>query len=381
MNRVCISGIGIVSAMGNDIDQFMRKALQPIPALEELEGGAVGYPILDESYLEFVPRKFIRKMDRLSQMTAAAVKLAIDHAQISNVPELSFNELGLILDTGFGSASCVCRILEDVLGDDPIVSPLLFPNVVANASSGHASITFGIKGMSSTLGGLGSLMYAFDLLKHGIAERIIIGGADEIIPLFTRAFIQHGVIDKSIPLGEGAVALVLETEQAVVSRNGRILACVDEVSVCTDPGFKPLGKRAFRGGGLLRTVDEVMRSQSNRNISLFVGCSNGSKMLSRNERRAISLAKLNHAEYIFPKEWVGESFGMGSTLAVAVSAMKLYANQLSRLHELEAAVSISGSKASSSNHISNVGNERYAALVNGYDATRGQAMSAIITHI
>ncbi|CAM3747468.1 beta-ketoacyl synthase N-terminal-like domain-containing protein [Cohnella lubricantis] len=375
MDKVCVTGIGIVSSLGigyqEAIDGLSKKPSDPV----QLEQGAWGYPVTRTDYKAYIPRAMVRKMDRISQMTTAAVRMAMDHAESVGRPFDQLDDVGLILDTGMGSASCVSAILEEALGSDPTISPLLFPNVVANAASGQACIALGLKGLSSTLGGAGSLMYAFDLLQTGRAERIIVGGSDELNPLYTRGYVKHNVIDRNIPIGEGAVALVLETERAAVDRGGAAIAYVDHISVATDPGFRTTGPRTFRGGGLHRTVSEALSAERASSITAVIGCANGSSLLDRRERSAVGIGLLNRAELVLPKKWTGEVFGSGSILGVAVASMRLLRSSVYEPAELEVAAA---SAAVASASLTHRAEPMEKLLINAYDATRGQAMTTVI---
>ncbi|WP_426520638.1 beta-ketoacyl synthase N-terminal-like domain-containing protein [Diaminobutyricibacter sp. McL0618] len=334
---VVVTGTGLVHATGHRPLDILRGEVPPLDE-ERLR--------VDETQiLSWIPKRNLRKMDRLSKITTAAVAMALVDAglAVNEHPD----EIGLILDTAFGSAGAVSAVLEGIFDPDPIISPLLFPNVVANASSGQAAMALGLRGPSSTLGGIGGLMYAFDLLRAGRARKLVVGGSDEITDVFVRGLGSVGIDKVATSFGDGAAFVVLETAESARSRGAQIYAQIDAISMASDPSFRMSGAFAFSGDGFNQAVDEVLTPEDQVDIFIGVGW-NGTEL----KRREDAFASEHSIPAIWPKTATGEMFACSNSLNAVL-----------------ASVFLSESRAPTT------------ALISGYDSTRGQVLTALFRTI
>lgn len=332
------------------------------PLLELIDGEASAYgdapsetglPVrkLDEAaFTSWVPKRYLRKMDRLSRITTAAVGQALQSAGLTE-PEL-INQSGLVLTTAFGSAGVVSRVLDDVLSDDPVISPLIFPNVVANAAAGHASISFGLRGPNSVLGGVGGLMYAYDLLVTGRADRLLVGGFDEVTAVYEQALIAASFTQAVTALGEGAAVIVLETDASARSRGAKPLAELAAVSVASDLDFSLDGVKAYAGDGMERALDRVMRDAPAPDLLIGSGWP-GTGLHEIESRRA---RETGAGSVSWPKQHTGEMFACSAALnaVLAVAALS------------------GGADAGRAE----AGGAPQTVLVTGHDSSRGQSEAA-----
>ncbi|MDQ4492205.1 beta-ketoacyl synthase N-terminal-like domain-containing protein [Sinomonas sp. ASV486] len=310
---VVVTGYGLCTGVRSDLAGVLGGTLEP-PA--EVSAGA-GLPVRrvdDAETAPWVPRRLARKMDRISRITTAAVGQAIQHARLDE-PDL-VRGTGLVLSTAFGSAGVVSRVLADVLSDDPVISPLLFPNVVANAAAGQASIAFGLRGPNSVLGGVGGLMYAFDMLASGRAERLLVGGFDEMTDVYERAL---AATDFSVPvraIGEGAAVVVLETDDAARGRGAEPLAELVAASVASDLEFTLDGASAYAGDGMARSLAAVAAQAPVP--ELFLGSGWPDTLLRDSEERYVRRAVVDAAQW--PKDATGEMFACSAALNAVLAA-------------------------------------------------------------
>lgn len=339
--RVVITGIGFFTSAGSvPADLLMSATAEVRGKPQVLAGGIPGYRIDEKHAARFVPRKHLRKMDRLSIMTTAAISNALSDACI----EVPNDNVGLVLDTGFGSAGSVSLVLEGIFGDEPKVSPLLFPNVVANAAAGQAAIAFGLRGPSSMLGGLGSLLYAFDLIRSGKATQLVVGGCDEITKIYARSLVEQGILSDAFFVGEGTAVFVLESDAFAKTRNARIYAEVQSVEMELDFGYRPEGESAYAGSGIDTVID---RSVGTDTIDVFIGAGLEHQSLQKLERQYSS--KLGVRKAIWPKSWTGEMFACSSALNIILGSIILHTHDT-----------------------------YHRVLSISYDITRGQSMAAVL---
>jgi hypothetical protein len=301
---------------------------------------------LDENLtIPWIPRKGLRKMDRLSRIVTAAVAMALDDAGLLNVDS---DNTGLILDTGFGSAGAVSKVLDGIYQEDPVISPLLFPNVVANASAGQAAMAFGLRGPSSVLGGIGGLMYAFDLMQAGRARRLLVGGCDEITDIYALALDDIGLGEVVPMFADGAAFIVLELAEDAQARGVKPYAELVAVSMASDPDFRLRGRKAYGGGGLTGVVEEVTGTATN--VDALFGA--GWQGTSLHDQEVELSTTYSTKETRWPKDTTGEMFACSNSLNTVLASVMLKDSP-----EIE------------------------SALVCGYDSTRGQSAAALFRSV
>ena len=253
-NRVVITGMGVVSPIGNTVQSYWnslkegRCGIKVLPEELQVEGTKVRVAgmVTDfspEPYLE--PRE-AKRIARFSQFAIYASKQALEMAKIDMEKE-NADKVGVIIGSGIGAL--------DVIEQETIklhekgarrVSPLFVPMSIANMAAGNVSIYTGAKGVCSTVvtacaSGTQSIGEAFRILKQGINDVIIAGGTEACItPLGIAGFNALTALSTaedpkraSIPfdkertgfvLGEGAGGLVMETLEHAKKRGATILA-------------------------------------------------------------------------------------------------------------------------------------------------------------
>lgn len=254
MNRVVITGMGVVSPIGNTIEEYWNN----------LKEGKCGIDTLPENLQlqdvkvkvagmvrEFSPAPYItprdaKRLARFSQFAIYASKKALEMANL-DMTEENAERIGVIIGSGIGAL--------DIIEQETIklhekgakrVSPLFVPMAITNMAAGNVSIYTGAKGVCSNVvtacaTGTHSIGEAFRVLKQGINDVIIAGGSEACItPLGIAGFNALTALSTtqdpsraSIPfdkerngfvLGEGAGVLVMETLEHAKKRGAKILA-------------------------------------------------------------------------------------------------------------------------------------------------------------
>jgi 3-oxoacyl-(acyl-carrier-protein) synthase len=184
-------------------------------------------------------------------------------------------------------------------------NPMLFPNTVPNAPSSYVSIELGIQGVNSTLvqsfcTAEAAIIFACDQLRKKRADLVLTGGVDELSEFLFRGFSELHLLatdsaqgEKSCPydkmrngliLGEGAGLLVLEREEEVRSRGGRIYGYI--------LGYSLLG-RSSRGDpseDLGRSIKMALEGWEGTSIDYLSGAGNSSKGLDPLEAQGVKKA-------------------------------------------------------------------------------------------
>src|SRR5512137_3125287 len=148
--RVAVTGIGLVTPLGIGKERFARALFQGTSALKEIAAfdtssfpSHLGAEIGQFLARDFISAKYLRRMDRLSQITVASSRLALEDAKIV-VNATNRDHIGIILGTAFGPTDLKVHCARILFTEGPMmINPILVPNSVMNAPAGHTSIELG----------------------------------------------------------------------------------------------------------------------------------------------------------------------------------------------------------------------------------------------
>jgi 3-oxoacyl-[acyl-carrier-protein] synthase II len=244
--RVVISGVGMVTPIGFGKTTFMERlfggagGIRPIsifdaaPYPAKLAAEVVGFTAKD-----FIRPASIRRMDRLSQMIAAAARMALDDAGLA-IDQQNRDRVGVMLGTCFGGTDIAAQFGKVLFSEGPRrVNPILVPNTVMNAPAGHVAIELGVRGINTTVnhrevGPETALTYAAAQILRGRAEAVLTGGGDilsefffNVLSYFKTLSPQNGEAEGLRPfdvrgngtvIGEGAGIVCLESLDGALAR-------------------------------------------------------------------------------------------------------------------------------------------------------------------
>lgn len=243
-----ITGMGCLTPAGHSPQGLLAAMAGPFTGVGPVSTNAVRPPdalagiieSLDGLDKAHAPAGQRRRMNRLSRMSCAAVGLALSHAGLEGDQR---EKTGLILATAFGGTGQCALFFGGLLDDgERLVNPAHFPETVPSAPSGQAGVCFGLKGPSTTvcqqsLSSEYALLIAERMILSGMAERLVVLGAEEMCPALLDGFKAMGVLklpgemtpdgvrlSPRIVPGEAAVALVVEDADAALARGARPLA-------------------------------------------------------------------------------------------------------------------------------------------------------------
>ncbi|HQN71679.1 MAG TPA: beta-ketoacyl synthase N-terminal-like domain-containing protein, partial [Smithella sp.] len=138
--RVVVSGLGMVTPLGVGKEDFSRRLFAGDTAIRGIQSFDTGdfSSHLGAEVTEFKPRDFIavknlRRMDKISLMTVASARMALEDAGLQITAE-NRDRVGIILGTAFGATDITVQFLHTLLQEGPAsVNPILVPNTVMNA--------------------------------------------------------------------------------------------------------------------------------------------------------------------------------------------------------------------------------------------------------
>lgn len=282
MKRVVITGIGALTPIGNNVQEYWQALI----------AGKSGAAPVTKFNTEKFKTKFacevknfnpgaifekneIRKYDLFTQYALYVVDEAVKNAAI-NFDTLNRNRIGVIWGSGDGGITTFEeQFAEYKLGDStPRFNPFFIPKRIINIASGVISIKYQLRGINYTTVSACSasntaIIDAFNYIRLGKADMIITGGSEAPInessiggfnaskalstlneqpALASRPF---DIKRDGFVLGEGAGAVILESYEHALKRKATILAEVTGGGLAADAyhltGTHPEGEGAFLG--------------------------------------------------------------------------------------------------------------------------------------
>ncbi|MFY0542835.1 beta-ketoacyl-ACP synthase II [Brevibacillus sp. H7] len=253
--RVVITGVGVISPVGNDADTFWNSLLEGKSGVDRLTAfDASDYPTqIAAEVKDFDPEAFgidkkeARRMDRYVQFAMAAAKMALKDSGLEITGELA-ERTGVYIGSGIGGLGTWEEQHQVLLEKGPRrVSPFFIPMMIANMASGAVSMEFGAKGPTSSAitacaTGTNAIGDAFRLIQHDYADVMITGGAEATIrPMAFAGFCSMKAMSTrneepqkasrpfdadrdGFVMGEGSGVLVLEELEHAKKRGATILA-------------------------------------------------------------------------------------------------------------------------------------------------------------
>jgi len=345
MNRVVVTGIGVLSPIGIGKDEFWRSCVAGRSGIRAIQGfevghlrSGLGHQVQDPEYKHYIKPTNVRRMDRISRMVTASVKLAVQDAGLEMGQE-DPERIGIMIGTGLGSSKTVDLFFRDLVRNGPQeVAPLLFQTSVPNAICSHASIEFGIKGINTTfshkeVSAESALVHAFEALRGGKAEVIFAGGGDEISEPLYNVYATLGALSpqrsshpegmrpydrtrNGIVLGEGSGVVVMETLDHARGRGAAIYAEIVGYGMvgCND-GVWSYDRNGFV---MARAMAQAVGNASG--VDYICAAANSTQALDQAETRAIKKVFGEEAEQISVsavKSMIGEFDASGGIRACA----------------------------------------------------------------
>jgi 3-oxoacyl-[acyl-carrier-protein] synthase II len=255
MEKVVITGMGIVSPLGCTLDTVWNNLIEGRSGVDVIQSfDASQYPVRIAAELKdfdieaYMPAREARKMDPFSQYGFAAACDAWVDAGLGETgvdPE----RCGVVMGCGTGGLHVAQKAGMALPEKGPkAFSPFMVSQLILNIVSGHIAIKFGIKGPNYVIttacaGGNHAIADGADLIRHGDADLMLVGGAEgSINEMGIGSFAAMRALSRDFQeepwrasrpfdkdrsgfvMGEGAGVLVLERESHAKVRGARIYA-------------------------------------------------------------------------------------------------------------------------------------------------------------
>lgn len=253
--RVVITGLGIVSPVGNTVKEAWQNILagrSGIANVTKFDASTFPARIAGEvknfDITEYISAKDARRMDTFIHFGMAAGIQAVRDAGFDKENSVDLERIGVAIGSGIGGLPLIEETKEEYLvGGIRKVSPFFVPGSIINMISGNLSIMYGFKGpniahVSACTTGTHSIGEASRIIEYGDADVMIAGGAESTVsPLGMGGFCAARALstrnddpttasrpwDKDrdgFVLGEGAGVMVLEEYEHAKARGAKIYA-------------------------------------------------------------------------------------------------------------------------------------------------------------
>lgn len=252
MRRVAVTGLGVVSPLGNDVNTFWSNivagkcGIGPITKFDtENFKVKVAAEVRDFDASLYMPKADILHSDIYTRFAmGAAVQAVEDSGVAGTVPA---ERMGVYFGTGIGGIATFMSEHQKLMEKGPRrVSPYFIPSMIANMASAMIAMRYDCRGaampsVTACASGSNAIGEALRAIRHGYADVIIAGGAEATVNELAAAgfssmqalYFGDDPARASIPfnknrsgfvMGEGAGALVLEEYEHAKARGAHIYA-------------------------------------------------------------------------------------------------------------------------------------------------------------
>lgn len=190
--RVVVTGMGMISPVGNTVDSTWQALLAGQSGVELIEHfdtapfatrfAAMVKNFDGEDYN--ISRKDARKMDYFIQYGIAAGMQAMQDAGIE-ITEENVERIGCAIGSGIGGLGLIEENHSALVNGGPRkISPFFVPSTIVNMIAGHLSIIYGLKGPSITIAtacssGVHNIGHAARMIAYGDADAMLAGGGEK----------------------------------------------------------------------------------------------------------------------------------------------------------------------------------------------------------
>lgn len=252
--RVVITGVGVLSPLGNDLESTWaglkagKSGIGPITLLDTTEYGTkIGGEVRGfDAAPYFNSPKDARRCDRYAQFGIAASKMAITDSGIDADEAVNRDRVGVMIGSGIGGLGTLEREHTKLIQRSPSrVSPFVIPMMISNIASGLLSIEYGFGGPNMSIvtacaTANHNIGEAWRMIKFGDADAIVAGGAEaSILPMGLAGFGNMKALSTrndeperasrpfdtgrdGFVMGEGAGMMVVEEYEHAKKRGAKI---------------------------------------------------------------------------------------------------------------------------------------------------------------
>ena len=253
MKRVVITGLGAITPIGNNVEEFWNGIKEGKCGIDEIKAFdtsnfkvKLAAEIKNYNQEDYFERREAKRLDKFSQYAIIAAREAWKDSKLDKEKE-EMERVGIVVGSGIGGIETIETENKKCIEKGPDrVSPMYIPMGILNMATGNVAIDIGAKGESVAMvtacaSGTHCIGEAFRMIKHGYQDVMLAGGTEaSITPLSIAGFSNIKALSKSedktrasIPfdkerngfvMGEGAGIVILEELEHALARGAKIYA-------------------------------------------------------------------------------------------------------------------------------------------------------------
>jgi len=254
--RVVITGLGVVSAVGNSLPEFWNSLVEGREGTKEItvfDPSAYRTRIAAEvSHLgpeAHFSKKEIRRLSRCDRFGLIAFREAWKSAHLDQ-DSCDKDRAGVVLGAGSGGILSVEKYFRNLYREGKKSSPSLLISYSLATTTDHIAIESGLKGPRSTTATVcssscTSIGVAYEMIQMGLADVMVTGGSDSLCEVSYSGFSSLKLVDpesckpfdkrrQGLVIGEGAGILILEELEHALRREAPIHAEFLGYGICAD---------------------------------------------------------------------------------------------------------------------------------------------------
>ncbi len=288
--RIVVTGMGIVSCFGNDVDTFYdallagKSGVKPItnfPCEDYPTRFAAAVPEFDTS--AYIDRKQARRIDPFIRFATVAGKKALEMAKIGpeELDKLEKARCGIIIGSGMGGLNTFYEGTEMLIKKGhKRITPFFIPFIITNMAGALLAIDLGFMGPNYSISTACatanySIVSAANHIRLGHADLMICGGSEAAVtPVGLAGFVANKALSEynedpekasrpwdterdGFVMGEGAGVLILESEEHALARGATILAEYHGGAVGCDAYHMTAPRED--GSGVAHCIEEALK--------------------------------------------------------------------------------------------------------------------------
>ena len=355
--RVVITGMGVITPVGNNIDEFWSNLVAGKCGIDHIKGyDEYNLPISVAGQVkDFNPeangldKANVRRSDIYCQYAMAAAYQAMMDSGLVSGENVEPERLGTYIGSGIGGMQTFVAETGKLLNEGVHrISPLFVPMMIGNIASGNVAIKFNAQGVclpvvTACATGTHAIGEAYRAIKHGYADAIIAGGAEASVhPLAIGGFANSKALSRSeeptkasLPfnlnrggfvMAEGAGVLIMESLESAQRRGAHIYAEVVGYGNSCDAHHytapRPDGLAASRA--IKQSLDEA-GFDAEKDLLYINAHGTGTPLNDKSETVAIKLAL---GEDAARKAMISSTKSMTGHMLGATGAVELIASAL-----------------------------------------------------
>jgi 3-oxoacyl-[acyl-carrier-protein] synthase II len=356
MSRVVVTGLGMVTSVGNDVASSWEALCQGKSGVTEIEGYdtsrhrvhfAAQVKNFDPSL--YMDRKEIRRNDPYEHLAITTSKQALEQAGLKITDE-NADDVGVYIGSGIGGMSILHDQFTVLFEKGPErISPFFINMMIIDGAPGVVSIITGARGpnwaaVSACATSGNTIGEAWETIRRGDAKAMIAGGAEKAVAAISMAAFDnmHAISRRNddpqgacrpfdatrdgFVMGEGAAMLILEDLEFAKARGATILA--EMVGYGSTGDAYHVTEPAPGGVGLVRAMRRALQKAGLRpdQVDYINAHGTSTPYNDRTETQAIKTCFGEHAYRLAissTKSMIGHTLGAAGAVEAVVSIMTI----------------------------------------------------------